>query len=231
MYIPEGFLKSQIWISFYVLMSILWLIGLKNIKYKNIPVLITSSAFSLAIMMCKMPVSGIGHLIGATFFSIILGPYQSFIVITSSLAIQSFIFGDGGITSFAANTFSIGFVASFSGYYMFKFISKRFLKKSFLTPLKTSIAAGIGGYFSIICSSLVTALILGIQPLLHYIETGASIYYPNSLTYPIYTIIIENFIIIGWVEGLFTGIAVNFLISEKSPILNVIEEKRQKPKN
>ena len=220
MYIPEGFLESQIWIFFYILMAILWFVGLKkifhNLNLQYISILLVASAFSFALMMFKIPLTGgtTGHLIGAAFLSIILGPWASFVVITLSLALQMLVFGDGGITSFAANSFTMGFVASFSGYYMYKYISKYVYKD-------TSIAAAIGGYFSLICTSAITGIILGAQPIISAISTDMPLHFPNTLLVSICALIIENFIVFGWVEGLFTGIAINFLKSEKSPLMRL----------
>jgi cobalt/nickel transport system permease protein len=76
--------------------------------------------------MINFPIVGgtSGHLVGATLLSILFGPYAAIVSITIILVIQAFMFGDGGITALGANVINMGVVAVFSGYLIYKVITR-----------------------------------------------------------------------------------------------------------
>lgn len=226
MHIPDGFLDTQTWIVSYTIMLPLWVWAAiktkKSLKSKYIPTLAIGAAFSFTLMMFNIPIPGgtTGHAIGATLLSLIFGPWASTIIISIALAIQALLFGDGGITSFAANSLIIGFIASFTGYYSYKLLMS-------LLPNEIKakmLASGVAGYISLILASLCTGIILGIQPLFNHTFSGTTLYFPYSLKISIISMLIEHILVFGWVECFITSLTLGFLLKEKSPVLNLLKE-------
>ena len=131
MHIPDGYLGPSTFIFFYIIMIPMWFIASrkveKNLKTKQIPWLAFGVAFSFVIMMFNFPAPGgtTGHAVGAAILALTLGPWFGFLGVTGALLIQCLLFGDGGITTFAANSFNMGLVMSFVSYYVYKLLATR----------------------------------------------------------------------------------------------------------
>jgi cobalt/nickel transport system permease protein len=228
MHISDGSLCPLTCITSFAAMIPVWIWASRKtgatLNSKYIPTLAIGSAFSFSIMMFNVPIPGgtTGHAIGATLLSLIFGPYASAMIITIALAIQALLFGDGGITCFAVNSFIIGFVSSFVGYYSYKGLT------SIITNNKKNkiIASGVAGYVSILSASLITGIILGIQPILSHTANGTPLYFPYSLTISVFSIFTEHLLIFGWVEGIITALAFGLLIKEKSPLINIFKKEK-----
>ena len=73
--------------------------------------------------MCRYPGGTTGHATGATLIAILIGPWAAIIAVSIALIIQSFMFGDGGITAVGANCFNIAFAEVLVGYGIYRIIS------------------------------------------------------------------------------------------------------------
>jgi cobalt/nickel transport system permease protein len=73
--------------------------------------------------MLNFPIVGgtSGHLIGAALAAILLGPWAAVLIMACVLIAQSLIFQDGGLLALGANVFNMGVIASFAGYYSYRF--------------------------------------------------------------------------------------------------------------
>jgi len=208
MHIADGYLSPATVAVSYAVTVPLWMYGFRKLKEKlneeTLPVIGALSALSFVIMMFNIPVPGgtSGHAVGAALISILFGPWIGFISVSLVLLIQSIIFGDGGISAWAINSFAMGFVGSFVGYYIFKF----FENKKF--------APFISGYVSIVAASFVVALALGIQPLF-WSENGNPLYFPFDLKITIPAMVGEHLLFFGVVEGIFTQVVYNFLTKKE----------------
>jgi cobalt/nickel transport system permease protein len=100
-----------------------------------------------AAQMLDFPVGGgaTGHIIGAFFAAIILGPYAGTIVIALVLLVQSLFFANGGIMALGANIITMGFVGSFLSYY-FYYCAKKVIREW--------MAILIVSWFSVIAAAL-----------------------------------------------------------------------------
>src|SRR3989338_1610480 len=169
MHIPDGYLGPVTSALTYVLMLPIWSaasrIVKKTLKARQVPLLAIGAAFSFVIMMFNIPIPGgtTGHATGAALAGILLGPWAACIAVTIALVVQALLFGDGGITAIGANCFNMAFIEVFAGYYLYKLLSA----KSALTSGRRIIAAGISGYVALNLAALSTAIMFGIQPLLH----------------------------------------------------------------
>jgi cobalt/nickel transport system permease protein len=86
--------------------------------------------------MVNFPIGGgtSGHLLGGVLAALILGPFEALLVMVVVLAVQAFVFGDGGVFALGANIFNMGIVGALGGYHYFRFLTKgaKDMKKAFL---------------------------------------------------------------------------------------------------
>ncbi|WP_456470218.1 cobalt transporter CbiM [Caminibacter sp.] len=209
MHIADGYLSPATVLASYAVAVPLWIYGFKKLKEKlneeTLPVIGALAALSFIIMMFNVPVPGgtSGHAIGAALIAILFDPWIAFVSVSLVLLIQSVVFGDGGISAWAVNSLSMGFVASFVGYYVFKVLKD-----------KTRFAPFIAGYVSIVTASFVVATVLGIQPIF-WSENGHPLYFPFDLKITIPAMVGEHMLFFGIVEGIFTQLIYGFLTKKE----------------
>ena len=206
MHIPDGYLSPSTVAVSYAVMIPLWGFGFKKLKEKlneeTLPLIGALSALSFIIMMFNIPVPGgtSGHAIGTTILAILFGPWVAFIAVSFVLLIQAIVFGDGGISTWAVNSFDMAFIAAFVGYFVFNLLKD-----------KTKFAPFIAGYLAINAAALSDAIILGIQPILFTDANGHPLYFPFSLKVAIPAMMSAHLLVFGVIEGVFTQIVYVFL--------------------
>jgi cobalt/nickel transport system permease protein len=136
--------------------------------------------------------------------------------ISIALVIQALLFGDGGITAIGANCFNIAFVMPFTGYAAYSLVSRIFPSERGKT-----VAAGIGGWVGLNCAALTTAIMFGIQPLLHRGADGRALYAPYSLWVAIPAMLLGHITLFGAVEALITALVVRHL--QRSPSVWILQ--------
>lgn len=200
MHIPDGYLGPITFGSLWAIMLPLWYFAgrlvRKTLDVARIPFLALAGAFSFVIMMFNVPIPGgtTGHATGATLIAILLGPWPAVIAVSIALIIQAVLFGDGGITAIGANCFNMAFAEVMVGYGVYRLIGGKGGGKREL------FAAGAGSYISINVAAFLTALELGIQPILHRGLDGRPLYSPFPLTITVPAIMIEHITLFGFVE-------------------------------
>lgn len=200
MHIPDGYLGPITFGSLWVIMLPIWYFAgrlvRKTLDVARIPFLALAGAFSFVIMMFNVPIPGgtTGHATGATLIAILLGPGPAVIAVSIALIIQAVLFGDGGITAIGANCFNMAFAEVMAGYGIYRLIMGKGEGKREL------FAAGIGSYIGINVAALLTAIELGLQPMLHRGLDGRPLYSPFPLTITIPAIMIEHITLFGFVE-------------------------------
>ena len=130
MHIPDGFLAANTWVP-------AWAVSIGGIGYcvkrtsdllkeRMIPLMGVMAAFIFAAQMLNFPVMGgtSGHLIGAVFAAVLLGPYAAAVVMTVVLIAQCLIFQDGGLTALGANVLNMAILGPFSGYFFYNIIRR-----------------------------------------------------------------------------------------------------------
>ena len=206
MHIPDGYLSPATVAVSYAVMIPLWAYGFKKLKEKlneeTLPLIGALSALSFIIMMFNIPVPGgtSGHAIGTTILAILFGPWVAFIAVSFVLLIQAIVFGDGGISAWAVNSFDMAFIAAFVGYFVYQALKD-----------KTKFAPFIAGYLAINAAALSDSIILGIQPLLFTDANGHPLYFPFSLKVAIPAMMSAYLLVFGVIEGVFTQIVYIFL--------------------
>src|SRR4249920_2582284 len=131
MHIPDGYLSPSTCATLYVAAAPFWYIALQRVRRllttRLVPLLAVFSAFSFVIMMFNLPLPGgtTGHAVGMGIISIVLGPWASIIAISIALLIQAVFFGDGGITTFGANSLNMAIVGSLVAYWTYRGLAGR----------------------------------------------------------------------------------------------------------
>ena len=221
MHIPDGYLGPSTFIFFYIIMIPLWFVASrkveKNLKTKQIPWLALGVAFSFVIMMFNFPAPGgtTGHAVGAAILALTLGPWFGFLGVTGALLIQCLLFGDGGITTFAANSFNMGLVMSFVSYYVYKLLATR----APLLSRRRWLAAATSGYIGLNAAALCCAIELGLQPILYHTSNGSPLYAPFPLSVTIPAMLISHAFIFGFVDAAATGFLVSYIMRSDLSIL------------
>jgi len=226
MHIPDGYLGPLTSGVLYAVMLPVWAtasrIVKKTLKAKQVPLLAIAAAFSFVIMMFNVPIpaGSTGHAVGAVLAAVLLGPWAACIAVTVALVVQALLFGDGGITAIGANCFNMAFIEVFAGYYLYRLISG----SSPITSNRRVIAAGVAGYVALNIAALSTAIMFGIQPLLHRTASGHSLYCPYGLNFAVPAMLGEHMLIFGWVEAIVTALVIKYLQKQDPSLLQAVEE-------
>src|SRR6202163_4415419 len=126
MHIPDNFLSTPVWASLDAVS--IPAVGLmvkragRELEDTSIPLLGVMGAFVFAAQMINFPV-GVGtsgHLVGGALLAFTLGAAPATIVMTVIIAIQAFVFQDGGVLALGANVFNMAVAGVLAGYLPFK---------------------------------------------------------------------------------------------------------------
>ncbi|MGQ9845850.1 MAG: cobalt transporter CbiM [Caldisericia bacterium] len=206
MHIPDGFLDTKTWVSFWAVSFGFISISVKKakeeLKEKSIPLMGVLGAFIFAAQMLNFPVLNgtSGHFVGGVLAGIVLGPFAGSIVMSVVLIIQSLLFGDGGVLALGANIFNMGIIGTILGYYIFILLNKVFKEKIYINSF---IAAWL-------------AVVLG--------ALSCSIQLALSKTVPIYLglpSMVSIHALIGIGEGLITSLVLSFLYKTRKDLIFV----------
>ncbi len=132
MHIPDGFLSLPVIVSTTAVSAALLYPSVKKldreIKPERVPLMGLSAAFVFTAQLLSFPVFGgtSVHLTGAVLISILLGPFSGFLITTSAVLLQAFLFQHGGLITAGANVMNIAVIQSIFGYLLFRIFSKRF---------------------------------------------------------------------------------------------------------
>jgi cobalt/nickel transport system permease protein len=161
MHIPDGFLSPPVWGAFDLLsapaVGILARRSRRETDDRKIPLLGVMGAFVFAAQMINFPI-GIGtsgHLVGGALLAMVLGPSAAAMVMTAILAIQAFVFQDGGILAVGANVFNMAIAGVLAGYLPYKLWGSKW----------RSAAIFAGGFLSVLvsgCLALTELLMSGV---------------------------------------------------------------------
>jgi cobalt/nickel transport system permease protein len=212
-HIPDGYLSPSTCAVGYLAAIPFWAIGLRKardlLQTRVVPLLAVVSAFSFVIMMFNLPLPGgtTGHAVGVAVAAIVLGPWAAMLAISIALFVQAVFFGDGGISTFGANCLNMAIVGPVIAYWTYRLLSG----SAPLTAPRRVFAAAAAGYLVINVAALLTAIELGIQPLLFHDATGAPLYAPYPLQIAIPAMLAGHLTIAGIAEAVISGGVVAYL--------------------
>jgi cobalt/nickel transport system permease protein len=228
MHIPDGYLGPPTYVSLWAAMLGLWSYAARKVqrelKASEAPYLAMASAFSFVAMIFAIPLPGgtTAHITGATLVAILLGPWSAIIAVSVALTIQALMFGDGGVTALAANCFNIAFADSFAGYGVYRLIMLAGRRLSSIKAasdsasgqpgyLMNTVGTAIASYVGINIAALLTALELGIQPLLYGEGQAGAGYFPYGLNVTIPAIVIPHMTFVGGLEAGVTAMVIGYV--------------------
>jgi cobalt/nickel transport system permease protein len=224
MHIPENYLSPATCAVMTVAMVPVWVHAVQKIKVElpkeKVPLVGVGAAFSFLAMMFNVPLVGgtTGHAVGGTLIALLFGPNAACIAVSVALLLQAVIFGDGGILAFGANCFNMAFVLPYVGYFLYKFIVKRFAGAKQEKTGVHYLAAVIGSYIGINAAAFFASVEFGIQPLLFTDSVGNALYCPYDLSVSIPAMMIPHLVVAGVVEAAFT-VAVFAFVRKTAPDL------------
>ncbi|HKN69793.1 MAG TPA: cobalt transporter CbiM [Terriglobales bacterium] len=231
MHIPDGYLSPSTCATLYLFAASGWYAALKRIKQllatRAIPLISVFAAFSFVVMMFNVPLPGgtTGHAIGVGVAAIVLGPWGSILAISIALAIQALFFGDGGITTLGANCFNMAMVGSFTAYGVYRMVAAN----SKLNSRQRVFAAAVAGYVAINTAALVTAVELGLQPMLFHDASGTPLYAPYPLHVAIPAMMIGHLTFAGLAEAVISAGMVSYLQRSDMGLLRGVSGLAQTP--
>lgn len=212
MHIPDGYLGPATYSTMFVATVPFWAYASfklnKTLKSRQAPFLALGAAFSFVIMMFNIPVLGgtTGHATGTTLIAILLGPWASIIAVSVALVIQALLFGDGGITALGANCFNMAIAGGLVGYGIYRLIAAGSDARS----RRRLVAAAAAAYASLNASAFLTAVELGIQPLIEKSAAGEPLYAPYPLAVTIPAMLFGHIVLFGIVEAIVTALVLRY---------------------
>ncbi len=213
MHIPDGYLSPTTCAATYALALPFWYLAFARVKRllhtRTVPLLAVFSAFTFVIMLFNLPLPGgtTGHAAGIGIASIVLGPSAAIVAISLALLIQALLFGDGGITTFAANCLNMAIAGVLVSYWSYRLIAGG----AAIGSKRRVVAAAIAGYLAINVAALLAAIEFGVQPGFFHDDAGAPLYAPYPLAIAIPAMMIGHLAIVGFAELLITGGLVAYL--------------------
>ena len=217
MHIPDGYLGPKTCLTLYSVMGVVWYVALRrtrdSLNTEQLPLCAFAAAFMFVVMMFNFPLPGgtTAHITGAAIVAVVLGPWAAIVAVSVTLLLQALLFGDGGITTFGANSFNMAFITSLVAYYLYSAIESGERKRIFL-------ASFVAAYAGVSLSALAAALELGIQPLLEYGADGRPLYAPYPLGITIPSVMVPHLFFVAPVEGLATALVVSYLARSEPTI-------------
>lgn len=126
MHLPDGFLSTPVCLGTGAVATGLVALALGRTRgrlaERQAPLIGVTGAFIFAAQMVNYPIGfgASGHVLGATLAALLLGPFEAGLVMTLVIALQCFLFADGGLTALGANVLNMGFVAGGGGWLVFQ---------------------------------------------------------------------------------------------------------------
>ena len=213
MHIPDGYLGPQTYVPLWAIMLAAWSWASRKIGQAldaaRVPFVALGAAFSFIVMMFNVPAPGgtTGHAVGSVLIAVVLGPWAAALAVSVALIVQALLFGDGGVTAIGANCFNMAVVMPVVGYGVYRVA----LGGAAPGSRRQMVAAGLAGYVGLNAGALLTAIEVGLQPLLAHRADGTPLYcpYPLSVTVPV--MLAEHLLVFGWIEAAVTGFGVRYL--------------------
>jgi cobalt/nickel transport system permease protein len=223
MHIPDGYLSPQTFLPLYAVMMPVWAAAARKVqrtlRTRHVPLLALGAAFSFVIMMFNIPAPGgtSGHAVGAAIVAILLGPWAACVAVSLALVIQALLFGDGGITTLAANAFTMAVIMPFIGSYGYRLVAGN----SPVGSPRRMVAGFVAGYLALNAAALYTAVMFGIQPLIASAPDGRPLYAPFPLSVTVPVMALQHLFLFGIVEGVATALIVRYLQGADPALLSL----------
>jgi cobalt/nickel transport system permease protein len=165
---------------------------------------LTALAYVLGLIMVPIPGGTSGHALGVALLALIFGPRLAFLAYSLVLLLQALLFGAGGITALPVNALAIGLAGALVATWTF-----RLLKRLGEAP-----AVLAAGWLSVVVSSVLVALVLGVQPAIAHKPDGSPLFFPFGPEITLPALVLPH-LIIGAGEAVLTLFVWRFAKSRK----------------
>lgn len=149
MHIPDGFIDLPVSGAAAVISGAAITVALRksrgSMEQEIAPMAGLTAVFIFAVQMLNFPVAAgtSGHLLGGALAAILVGPWVALLAMTVVLALQAFIFADGGLSAIGLNILNMGVLTVLVGWVVFKSVLKILPKKNSSVVAASAIAAFI----------------------------------------------------------------------------------------
>ncbi|MGG5257156.1 energy-coupling factor ABC transporter permease [Phycicoccus avicenniae] len=157
MHVPDGFLDAPTSVATGVVAA--GVVGAslvraarRELDERTAPLAGLVAVFVFAAQMVNFPVGAgtSGHLLGAALAAVLVGPATATLCLTVVLAVQAFLFADGGVTALGTNVLLMGVVGVWVGYGVAKGLLAVLPRRVSSVP----VAAGVGALVSVPAAAL-----------------------------------------------------------------------------
>jgi cobalt/nickel transport system permease protein len=199
MHIPDGFIAPQVYLPAYALAAGAWwwsARGLRrSLEAEQVPRLAVLAALAYALGLVMIPVPGgtSGHALGVALLALLFGVRIAFVAYSLVLALQSLLFGAGGITALAVNALCMGLAGAAVAVAVFRG----------LRGVNEAAAVIAATWVSVLVSATLVALVLGVQPLIARREDGQPLFFPFGIGLTLPAVLLPH-LVIGAGEALLT---------------------------
>lgn len=206
MHAPDGFFAVELAIIGWLITVVAIALAIRNtrtqLKDRQIPLMGITAAAIFAGQMLNFTIPGgtSGHLLGGALASIILGPWAGVLVMTAVIAVQGFVFQDGGLLVMGLNIINMGIVTSFVGYFAYRLITRVVRNKTGML-----VGAFAGAWLSLPVTATFAAVELALS--------GTS---PLGVALPA---MVGVHVLIGVGEGLLTVFALAFIMAARPDLI------------
>lgn len=154
MHITEGLLPWKVAAFWFVLAlpfvgAGIWQMTRRKKLSPNYMPLVGIFGAAVFVFSClPIPIPGVGataHPAGTGFSAILIGPLASVVVAFVSLLLQGLFLAHGGLTTLGANTFSMGVLGSFAGFFAF-YLARKLRFNLFWAGFCAGVSADISTY-------------------------------------------------------------------------------------
>ncbi len=210
MHIPDGFLSPQTYLPAYAAAGLAWAWAARGLRRtldeETVPRLaaMTALAYGLGLVMVPIPGGTSGHALGVAMLALLFGVRLAFLAYSLVLALQSLLFGAGGITALAVNALAMGLCGSLAA-----LLAYRLLRR-----LNETAAVAVAAWLSVLLPGLLVALTLGVQPLIAHREDGAPLFFPFGFAITLPAVLIPH-LFIGAGEAVLTVLVWRFARARK----------------
>lgn len=210
MHIPDGFISPQTYLPAYAMAAGAWLWAAKGLRDRldeqTVPRLaaMTALAYGLGLIMIPIPGGTSGHVLGVAMLALMFGTRMAFLAYSLVLALQSLLFGAGGITALPVNALVIGLAGAWSAVAVHRA----------LRWANETLAVAAAAWVSVMVAGLSVALVLGLQPLIAQRADGMPLYFPFDLSI-VLPAILGPHVLIGIGEAMLTVAVWRFAHSRK----------------
>lgn len=178
MHIPDGFLSPQTYLPAYAIAAGAWTWSARGLRETldetTVPrlAMLTALAYGLGLVMVPIPGGTSGHALGIAILALVFGIRSAFVAYSLVLALQSLLFGAGGITALPVNALSIGLAGAATA------VGVRRLLRNVGDTASIAVAA----WASVMVPAAITASILGVQPAIARAADGSPLFFPFGLS-------------------------------------------------